>query len=238
MGVVLAVRVGRPRPFWQGFGLAVVTFGFYSYYWDFKTQDELYKQFELAREGREQGVVWYIMGFLLPVLRFVYFAHYVGNVRYLRTRFGFGRSLSIGRFLGLAIPAAVAFYVGVLLGLVLALSGVAADPATGGVVVTNADRLDLGFSIAVLSFLAYVVLYAVAYFLLQRDVNEVWSAYDARAAALMAGARAQAAGWLPVAGTGVPAATAPGAPPPAAPPAPAPTGPAWGAPPWRPPPPR
>jgi hypothetical protein len=197
-GVVLAVRVGRPRPFWGGFGLAVLTFGVYSYYWDFKTQDELYKQFELAREGRDQGAVWYVMGFVLPVLRFVYFAHYVGNLRYLRARFGFRRSLSLRAFLGLAVPAAAGFFLGVLGGLALVLGSLLTLP--GGL-------------------LLYVALYAVAYFRLQRDVNEVWAAYDARAAALRSGAAL--GGWVPAGvAAAAPSAIAPAAGPSGAPAAP------------------
>jgi hypothetical protein len=218
--VVLAVRVGRPRPFWGGFGLAVVTFGVYSYYWDFKTQDELYKQFELAREGRDQGAVWYILGFLLPVLRFVYFAHYVGNLRYLRARFGFRESLTVPGFLGLAIPGTVAFFVGVLLGLALVGSGIDTD-AKGDPHITNAGNVQAGLILAATGLVLYILLYATAYARLQRDVNEVWAAYDARAAALRSGLgpAPPRLGWIPA---GPASAPPPGAPPrPAAPRAPA-----------------
>jgi hypothetical protein len=227
-GVVLAVRVGRPRPFWGGFGLAVLTFGVYSYYWDFKTQDELYKQFELAREGREQGAVWYVMGFVLPVLRFVYFAHYVGNLRYLRARFGFQRSMTVGNFLSLAVPGTVALFVGVFVGLALLLGAVSADPS-GGVVVDHPRQAQVGAVLAATGFVLYVLFYAMAYARLQREVNEVWAAYDARVAALRSGMAWQAPGWLP-AGPG-------SAPAPAASPAPGPAPAPWGAP-RSPPPPR
>lgn len=224
--MVLAVRVGRPRPFWAGFGLAIATFGVYSYYWDFKTQDELHKQFELAREGRDQGAAWYILGFLLPVLRFVYFAHYIGNLRYLRARFGFRDSMTLGRFLGLAVPAAVALLVGLFIGLPIAAAGIEADEQ-GDLVVDRPELLRAGLALAAAGLALYILLYALAYARLQREVNEVWAAYDARAAALRSGT-AQAPGWLPA---------APGsAPPPGAPPAPAPSPPAPAAPPWRPPP--
>ncbi|MCA1811924.1 MAG: hypothetical protein LC623_07940 [Halobacteriales archaeon] len=227
--MVLAVRVGRPRPFWAGLGLAAVTFTVYQYYWDFRTHDELYKQFELAREGREQGAVWYILGFILPVLRFVYYAHYVGNLRYLRARFGFQRSMTAGHFLGLAIPGTVAFFVGVFIGLTLANAGVEQDDA-GNLHVTDAGLVRTGLTLAAVGLTLYVVLYGLAYARLQREVNEVWGAYDARAAALRSGAAAQAPGWLP-AGAG-------SAPPPPAAPRPAPASAAGAMPPWRPPPPR
>jgi hypothetical protein len=217
-GVVLAVRVGRPRPFWGGFGLAVLTFGVYSYYWDFKTQDELYKQFELAREGRDQGAVWYVMGFVLPVLRFVYFAHYVGNLRYLRARFGFRRSLSLRAFLGLAVPAAAGFFLGVLGGLALVLGSLLTLP-DGSIVVVRPAELRAGLELAAGGLLLYVALYAVAYFRLQRDVNEVWAAYDARAAALRSGAAL--GGWVPAGvAAAAPSAIAPAAGPSGAPAAP------------------
>jgi hypothetical protein len=218
--------MGRPRPFWAGFGLTAVTFTLYQYYWDFKTQDELYKQFELAREGRDQGAVWYMLGFVLPVLRFVYFAHYIGNLRYLRARFGFQRSLSVGGFLGLAVPGSIAFFVAVFIGLGLTLGGI--ESQGGDLVVTDAKQVELGLAIAAVGFALYVVLYALAYARLQKEVNEVWAAYDARAAALRAGTQAQAAGWLPAMGGA--------APPPAATPRPAPGAAGWGAPPSRPPP--
>ena len=226
--MVLATKVGRARRFWAGFGLAVATFSVYSYYWDFKTQDELHKQFELARENRDQGAVWYIMGFVLPVLRFVYFAYYVGNLRYLRARFGFQRSMSVGHFLGLAIPGTVAFFLGLLVGLALVSGGLGTD-AAGNVVVTNAGELRLGLAIAAVGLGLYILLYALAYARLQREVNEVWSAYDARAAAIRSGqAAVQPAGWLAAGPATVPprgAAPAPG--PSDAPPA----GPAWRPPP-------
>lgn len=225
--MVLAVRVGRPRPFWTGFGLAALTFTVYSYYWDFKTHDELYKQFELAREGRDQGAVWYIMGFVLPVLRFVYFAHYIGNLRYLRARFGFARSLTVGGFLSLAIPGTLAFFVGIFMGLGTVFASLETTEA-GDLTVTDAGALNLGLTIAAAGLALYITFYAIAYHRLQGEVNEVWAAYDARAAALRSGVPAQAPGWLP-AGAG-------SAPPPPAAPRPAPAPAAAGAPPWRPPP--
>lgn len=231
--MVLAVRVGRPRPFWAGFGLAVVTFGVYSYYWDFKTQDELHKQFELAREGRDQGAVWYVMGFVLPVLRFVYFAHYIGNLRYLRARFGFQRSLTLRAFLGLAVPAAVALILGLLVGLAL-LGGALGHDAQGSPVVQDPAQAQAGLALFGGGVLLYVVLYAIAYNRLQRDVNEVWAAYDARAAALRAWAAPPPTpplaaapawpGWLPAAPGSAPP---PDAAPPAAPSRQPTAGPTW-----------
>jgi hypothetical protein len=169
-----------------------------------------------------------VMGFVLPVLRFVYFAHYVGNLRYLRARFGFRDSMTLGQFLGLAVPGTVSLFLGVFVGLALAIGATHPD-AGGNLVVDRPGQAEAGLILAATGLVLYVLLYAVAYARLQREVNEVWAAYDGRAAALRSGlAWGEAPGWLPA-----PAATAP---PPGAAPAPAPTPAPAAAPRWPPPP--
>lgn len=190
--VVLAFPVGKPRAPSRGFWLAVVTFTLYRFYWDVKVHDELYKQFELARERRDQGLVWYVFGFVIPLFRFFYYGIFLGNMRYLRERFGIQKGLSPGAFLGLTITASVLVYVGVFVGLVVTMSGFSEGP--GETVVTDSALVGLGLGIVAFCLIAYVALVVPAYVMLQRDINALWAAYQWRAGQLGGGAPAGSQG--------------------------------------------
>jgi hypothetical protein len=199
--VVLAVKVGRQRRPAVGFGLALVTFNVYSYFWDYKAHRELFDQFELGRDGRGDGGFWYFLSTALPVLRFPYYFAAVSNVQYVRGRLGLKEGISAGAFLGLTIPAVTVLLIGYFVGSFLLASSLGED-AAGNTVLADARLLAWGL-VAILGGLAvYIVLEAIAYLHLQRDINGVWDAYDRRAAQLMAPARAAppaaALAWLPV----------------------------------------
>ena len=175
--MVLAFPVGKPRPFWRGFGLAVATVSVYGFYWDFKTHMELYHQFELKREHREDGAVWYIMGFLLPVLRFVYYYHFSANLAYLQTRMRHARRVSPGTVVTLMIAATSSLFLLPFVGSIIASVGFEADASS---------MVVLGFTIIAIGVALWVVLKAVAYHLLQRNINRVWASFHQRLAQLKA----------------------------------------------------
>jgi hypothetical protein len=189
LGVVLAMKVGKHRPFWRGFLLALGSLGIYGRYWDYRAHNEVYQQFELVREGREQGVPWYFMAYPLPVLKFVYYYHFVSNVRYVRARMGFQRSLSAGSFLALVITAASTLFAAFLVGLPLIARGMTSRP-DGSIAVVDAALVELGQTVLIVGFVAWIALRATAYFRLQSDVNGIWDVYDARARELRQAASA------------------------------------------------
>lgn len=179
--MVLSRKVGKPRPFWRGLLLTVFTAGIYSLYWNYKVHAELYRQFELAQEGRDEGVTWYIVGLVLFPLQFVYFWTMVANVRYVRVRLALPRGLSPGAFLALFVGGVALFFAGAL----YAVSVLPADPES-----VPTEELEAAFERALPAFvggsLAALVLVPLAYYRLQRDINAVWAAYDARIAELAA----------------------------------------------------
>lgn len=192
--MVLAAPVGRPRSYWVALLLVVATVGIYAFYWHYKTHMELYEQYELRREGRDDGVVWYILGFVLPPLRFVYYYTFVGNVEYLRQRFGYRKQLAPGSFLGLVIPAIAVFFVGSIVALIMI--GLAYDLDDGGTPEAEDDVVRLarpgllaaGVTVLVLATASYAILAGIAYHRLQSDVNDLWAAYHHRADQLRAAA--------------------------------------------------
>lgn len=199
--MVLAFQVGRRRPFWRGFLLTVITFGIYSFYWDYKAHDELYKQFELAREERDEGVVWYILGFILPVLRFAYYYHFVANVRYLRQRMRHDRILSPGAFLSMVIVATTTLAITSIVAAIMASAAVTQDE-DGDLRIDDQAQFNLAAVIVAGGTLAFLVLQMVAYYRLQSGINAVWESYQGRAAQLR--------GWIaPGAPAAATAATAP-----------------------------
>ncbi|MCA1819141.1 MAG: DUF4234 domain-containing protein [Halobacteriales archaeon] len=189
--MVLAQKVGRPRSFWHVFLLSTVTFGVYWFYWAYRSQDEVYRQFELAREGRDEGVVWLMFGNFLPFLRYIYYYRYVSNTRYLRQRFGFAQSLGPGAFLGLSLTAGAVFTVLALVG--LSLMGAALDTRGGDIEVLQPGLLAAGYVVLAVAAAQWGVLKALALRSLQSDVNGIWAAYDQRAAFIRQGRPAQVA---------------------------------------------
>lgn len=193
--MVRAVRVGRPRPFWRGALLTLVTLGIYSFYWRYKAHNELYRQFDLEEEGREDGVVWLILALVLGFLTggllyffiLVYDGFFVGNVSYLARRLQLPERISPATFILLEIFGGLPFLFGlvfVAFGLVTLSSSAeaAAAPDPPAFVVAAGGFVMLGLLLMV----AGIVLLVLPYYRLQRGINEVWAAYDVRMAQLRA----------------------------------------------------
>lgn len=192
--MVLATPVGRPRRFVAGFGLALATFGVYGYYWHLRVHDELYRQFELAREDVRHGYEFLLLSFFLPPLAFVYHHRFAATVQVLRRRMGRRGGVSPGAFVALSMVAWIAA-VGGLIATVVFLSLQARDRACeslfcllDGIAWPVEAILALGAGTGI-----WVLLKATACGLLQRDVNEVWALYAARSRVLR-GAPAAAPG--------------------------------------------
>lgn len=173
--VVLAQKVGTKRSFAAGLLLTIVTFGVYAVYWNYRAHNEVYRQFELARENRDEGMVWYVLGLVLPPFLLAYLWVMASNVAYVRERIGLRRSMTPGRLVTLVGLGAGAFALGVII-----LE--AAFVAAGGD--TESAQFQAAAESAGVVFLALAVvaafLFALAYRGLQHDINELWDAYDAR----------------------------------------------------------
>jgi len=159
----------------MGFLLTVVTFGIYAIYWNYRAHNELYRQFELEREGRDEGMVWYVLGLTLQPLLIAYMWIFASNVDYLRRRIGLPRQATPGKFVAIAGTGVGAFAGAIIL---LAVASFAVPEEATPEQVEEAFEPYGGIVLAL--FLAGVILLAVAYWLLQRDINEVWDAFDAR----------------------------------------------------------
>ncbi len=231
--MVLARKVGKERPFGLVVLLYVVTFGIYGIYWHYKAHAEVYKQFELDREGRDEGIVWLILGLVVfqPLL-WVYQYMFVNNVKYVRERLRIGKGISPGAFLGLSIPGGILFAVGLymaIFGFVLLLVEPGVDEAGGVTTQVEADDANaLGAVLASVGgvlFLAGAGLLLGAFGWLQSTLNRVWRAFDARMGQFSAPPAPPAPpGWLPAAAPPVAfqrtaPPVAPRAPPPRTPPA-------------------
>lgn len=160
--MVLSQPVGKRRNFWGGFLLSLATVGVYAIYWNYKAHAEVYRQFELSKENRDEGVIWYVLGIVLPPFLLVYAWVMVSNVAYVRERLRLRRGIGALRFVTLVTIGFGVYFVASLVVVLLD-----ADPR--GVLVA-----------LVVAAVAFFALVPVAYYLLQRDINEVWLAYDAR----------------------------------------------------------
>lgn len=190
--MVLAVKVGRARKPAVGFGLALATFNVYSYFWDYKAHREVFDQFELGRDGRSDGGFWYFLSTALPVLRFPYYYAAVANVQHVRLRLGLRQGIGPGVFLAFTIPAVTALLIGYFAGSYLVFAGDAERDVT---------LIAWGIAAILAGLALYTLLETIAYVRLQRDINGVWGAYDARAEQLRAARRpAPGEGWIPVPG--------------------------------------
>lgn len=178
--MVLGVRVGKRRGFWRGFLLSLGTVGFYAVYWNYKAHDEVYKQFELQRENRDEGVIWLLLGLIFPPLVFAYLWVFASNVAYVRERLRLPRGMTPARFVG---------YLGLGLGTLLAAMFAlfvaltvteAVDPGA-----ESSPALEAASVLLVAGLVALVLFGSLAYAGMQRDLNEVWDAYDARMRALI-----------------------------------------------------
>jgi len=121
--MVKTAKVGKARPFWRGLLLTIVTFGLYGIYWNFKAHHEVYQQFDLEAEGRDQGIVLFILGIVIPFVGFVLYLIYqwkfVENVNFVRARMGLGEGPSplefilwntLGLLLFIVVGPAIGYY--------------------------------------------------------------------------------------------------------------------------------
>lgn len=191
--MVLAKKIGKRRSLGSDVLLYVVTFGIYGWIWNYKAHAEIYKQFDLLREDRDEGFVWMILGMVLfPPLFWVYQHGFLRNVNAVRSRFGLPEKVRSGKFLGIEITGSLVFVVG----LVLLFIGVTLANIHAGDLITlndgtlhiitqsEADRAHSRATpfwtggLAAMTLGAGLVIWAYA--LLQRTINDVWDAYDAR----------------------------------------------------------
>lgn len=182
--VVLAEKVGKKRNFVPGFLLSLVTALVYAVYWNYRAHNEVYRQFELQKEDRDEGVVWFILGIILPPFLLAYWWIMVSNVQYVRDRLRLPRGISPGRFVTLTVLA-FGSYIGALL-LVVYASTLQKPTATPEQAQTALAAVGGAVALLVLT-LAFG---GVAYRRLQADLNEVWDAYDRRIMELRAPAAA------------------------------------------------
>lgn len=179
--VVLARRVGKPRSFGRGLALTVFTVGLYALYWNYKAHDEVYRQFELDDEGRDEGVLWYVLGVVLFAPLFVYMWVFAANVAHVRARMGLPRGATPRAFVTTTALGFVAYFAGAIW-LTAALLALPADATDEQIAEAAGPRMPA----FLLGALAFVVLVPAAYLRLQRDLNGLWAAYDRRAAELTA----------------------------------------------------
>lgn len=173
--MVLATKAGKERSFAAGFFLTIVTFGIYAIYWNYRAHNELYRQFELEREGRDEGMVWYVLGLTLQPLLVAYMWIFASNVDYLRRRIGLGQRTTPGKFVAIAGTGVGAFALAIVL-LAVATFGLSEDSTEAEIDAALAPY----WSVAITLFVGGAILLAIAYWMLQRDINEVWDAFDAR----------------------------------------------------------
>lgn len=171
--MVLAQRVGRPRSPGRGFLLTIATLGVYAPYWTVKAHMELFHQFELARERRQDGLGWLGVSLALPVLSFVYLFHFAANVRYLEERIGTKRPLSPAGIVLLVLFGVI--FAGLLGGFVgpLLVSAGLEDNAADAILIA-------GILVTALGALVGLLLIVIAFVQWQNHINRIWRYYDWR----------------------------------------------------------
>lgn len=97
--MVLERRVGKPRGFLRGLALTVVSFGIYHWYWLYKAHNEIFQQFELGQDGRDDAVLFLVVGFFLAPLKWIYQYKFVENLNLVRGQRGLGEGVSAMEFL-------------------------------------------------------------------------------------------------------------------------------------------
>lgn len=180
--MVLAQQVGKKRSFARGLLLSIFTFGIYSVYYNYKVHNEVYRQFELGREDRDEGMVWYVLGLVVPPFLLAYLWVMASNVAYVRNRIGLARGFTPGRFVGRIGVGVGALVVGLIALEVSLLATAPETPEPAEPAPEDAEPvIDPTLAGAVVA-LALVALGLVgwAYRDLQNAINEVWDAYDAR----------------------------------------------------------
>lgn len=173
--MVLAEAVGKKRTYLRGLLLTIATFGVYAIYWNYRAHNEVYRQFELERERRDEGMVWYVLGLIIPPLLVAYLWIFASNVAYVRKRIGLSANWTAGRFV---------MTVGVAVGLVtvalIALTVASTAPGTGATEAQITASLEAAAPLALGLSAGAVILAGIAYRGLQNDINELWDAYRAR----------------------------------------------------------
>ncbi|MHB8605396.1 MAG: DUF4234 domain-containing protein [Thermoplasmatota archaeon] len=182
--MVLPMKVGKQRSFSRGLLLTVVTFGIYGIYWNYKAHNEVFEQFELKKEGRDENIILLILGLVIfQPLYWFYQYRAVENDNYVRSRLGLPVIFTAGAFLLWEI---------VPFAMLLAL---AVPIIVFGVVAGGLGRGVLGGTFALLGLLAVAAMVsaAVGYAKLQESLNGIWDRYDQRALELAAQGVAPAA---------------------------------------------
>lgn len=172
--LVLAERIGKKRSFLGGLLLSIATVGVYAIYWNYKAHNEVYRQFELAKENRDEGIAWYVLGLILLPFLVPYLWTFVSNVRYVRERMRLAKGISAGAFvtllslgIGAYLAASIVFVV------VEAVNPSAADAPAN-------DAEILASQLIIAALIIFLVTVPYAYYRLQKDVNGIWDAYDQR----------------------------------------------------------
>lgn len=209
--MVLARRIGQRRPYPLVLLLYVATFGIYSIYWHYKAHHEVYRQFELDLEARQEGLVWLLLDRVFFPLRWIYQYGFVGNVAHVRRRMGASKTLSPATFLGLTIPGTTLMYAAVVMAIVA--SNFTAEQGQ-----PNSPWFGILMGAAAASVILGAGLQIPAYAMLQGDLNGLWQAFDQRLVDLLPPAPSpRAGGWRSVPPTGAPSQGPPGTPPPSPP---------------------
>lgn len=172
--LVLAERVGKKRSFLAGLLLSIATVGVYAIYWNYKAHNEIYKQFELAKENRDEGVAWYVLGLILLPFLVPYLWTVVSNVRYVRERMRLPQGITSARFITLISLGITAYLAASITFVVVETLYPSAPGAPATDLEILASELLLGAVVIVLVTAPY------AYYRLQKDMNGIWDAYDRR----------------------------------------------------------
>lgn len=184
--MVLTNKVGTERSFPIVALLYGATLGLYGIYWHYKVQNELYKQFELHREQRDEGALWLLYGrTVFRPLFWVFLFVFVDNLHHVRARFGLQERPRTGYVLTFSIIGTICAYLGLGLLYFAFYLAFGEDPNMS---VDEVRALATGiFLLSALALALGGALLAMVYAPLQKAVNEVWQAYDARMEALMPG---------------------------------------------------
>jgi hypothetical protein len=184
--MVLPNKVGKQRSFGRGLLFTILSLGIYSYYWNYKVHNELFEQFELKKEGRDEGIVFFIVGIFVSVILWIFQYKAVENLNYVRARSGMPVRLTPGAFLAWRIVPTVAAVVLLVPLFVLApFLFFGGDPGRA----TEANAAGFVGALVLVAIVFVVVALGgqmVAYAKYQESLNEVWDRYDERRAALVA----------------------------------------------------
>ncbi|MBI4393279.1 MAG: DUF4234 domain-containing protein [Euryarchaeota archaeon] len=97
--MVLPTKVGKQRGFGRGLLFTILSLGLYSIYWNYKAHNEIFEQFELKKEGRDENIILLIFGLVVfPVLWF-YQLKAIENLNYARERLGLPKAITGVEFL-------------------------------------------------------------------------------------------------------------------------------------------